>query len=81
MITGSAPIDKAVLSFMKVAFCCPLLEGYGLSETSAAATCTEVEDPNDGHVGGPIRCTKLRLRDVPEMNYFATDKPFPRGEI
>ena len=81
MITGSAPLDKQVQAFMKVAFACPLLEGYGLSETSAAATASEKEDPNLGHVGGTIRCTKIRLKDVPDMNYFATDKPYPRGEV
>jgi len=81
MITGSAPMDKKVMAFIKVAFACPLLEGYGLSETSAAATATEREDPNLGHVGGPIRCTKIRLKDLPDMNYFSTDKPYPRGEV
>lgn len=29
MITGSAPISGEVLQFMKVAMCCPFIEGYG----------------------------------------------------
>lgn len=81
MATGSAPIDKEVLAFLKVAFAVPIIEGYGLSETAAAATSTAYEDPVLSHVGGPMRCNKLRLRDVPEMNYFSTDKPYPRGEV
>ena len=81
MITGSAPIDLQVLEFLKVCFCCPILEGYGLTETSGASTITVSEDPVAGHVGGPIRCCKLRLKDVDDMNYHATDKPYPRGEV
>jgi long-chain acyl-CoA synthetase len=81
MVTGSAPIDSAVLDFLKIVFCCPILEGYGLSETSGAATATDIQDGVPSHVGGPVETVKIRLRDVPEMNYLCTDKPYPRGEI
>jgi long-chain acyl-CoA synthetase len=81
MVTGSAPIDLKVLEFLKVCFCCPILEGYGLTETSGASSITVEEDPIAGHVGGPIKCVKFRLKDVPDMNYLSTDKPFPRGEV
>jgi len=33
--TGSAPMDKEVIDFLKVCFSCPMGEGYGLTETAA----------------------------------------------
>lgn len=81
MISGSAPIDKQVLEFFKVCFCCPVLEGYGLTETSGGASLTWPNDPVAGHVGGPVACVKWRIKDVPEMEYRSTDKPYPRGEL
>mmetsp|Transcript_34378 Transcript_34378/g.24872 ORF Transcript_34378/g.24872 Transcript_34378/m.24872 type:complete len:137 (+) Transcript_34378:1218-1628(+) len=81
MITASAPIDAAVLEFLKVVFAAPILEGYGLTESGGGSTVTLAEDNVSGHVGGPNKITKLRLRDVPDMNYFSTDKPYPRGEV
>jgi len=81
MITGSAPIDPAVLELLKVCFCCPFFEGYGLTETSGGSSVTLPNDPVTGHVGGPLPCVKWRLQDVPEMSYFSTDKPYPRGEL
>lgn len=32
-------------------------------------------------VGGPLPCLKMKLRDRPELGYFTTDVPYPRGEI
>lgn len=81
MITGSAPIDSSVLDLLKVCFCCPFFEGYGLTETSGGSSVTWPNDPITGHVGGPLPCVKWRLQDVPEMNYLNTDKPYPRGEL
>lgn len=81
MVTASAPIDAKVLEFLKVAFCCPMIEGYGLTETSGGSSYTKLYDPVIGHVGGPTKAVKWRLKNIPEMNYFATDKPYPRGEL
>lgn len=57
------------------------MEGYGLTESAAGSAITRPEDPVTGHVGGPIKSLRFRLKDVPEMGYHSTDKPYPRGEI
>ena len=81
MVTGSAPIDKQVIDFLKICFSCPILEGYGLTETAASTTLMSPDDKVTGHVGGPVITTKLRIKSLPDMEYLVTDKPYPRGEI
>lgn len=81
MSTGSAPIDKKVLDFLKICFSSPIIEGYGLTETATGGGATDLADPVTGHVGGPSEAIKIRLKDLPEMEYLSTDKPYPRGEI
>lgn len=80
MITGSAPISGDVLDFLKICFCCPIAEGYGMTETCAGSVLTVDGDPLSGHVGGPVANVKIRLRDIPEMNYMSTSTP-PQGEV
>lgn len=69
MLTGSAPISAEVLDFLKVCFCCPIVEGYGMTETSAGSFTQMMNDPISGHVGGPQPNVKIRLKDIPEMGY------------
>ena len=80
MVTGSAPIAGDVLEFLKVAFSCPIVEGYGMTESSGASVATIAGDPEIGHVGGCLQNVKIRLRDIPEMNYLSTNDP-PAGEV
>ena len=80
MVTGSAPIEKHVLDFLKICFCCPLGEGYGMTESTASGTLSQMKNPESGTIGGPHPMMKIKLRDIPEMSYLSTDNP-PRGEI
>ncbi|KAJ2499913.1 medium-chain fatty acid-CoA ligase faa2 [Coemansia sp. RSA 1972] len=81
LISGSAPIDGKVLNFLRVALATTVLEGYGSTECNASATVSVMSDNTANHVGIPYPAIDIRLRDVPEMNYLSTDKPYPRGEI
>jgi len=80
MITASAPIAPDVLDFLKICFCVPIVEGYGMTESGGGATCSRADDRQSGHVGGPVQNVKIRLRDLPELQYYTTSDP-PRGEI
>ncbi|XP_018530981.1 long-chain-fatty-acid--CoA ligase 4 [Lates calcarifer] len=81
MLSGGAPLSSATQRFMNVCFCCPVGQGYGLTETCGAGTITEVADISTGRVGAPLICCEIRLRDWAEGGYTSKDKPNPRGEI
>ncbi|ORY48444.1 acetyl-CoA synthetase-like protein [Rhizoclosmatium globosum] len=81
VISGSAPITPDVLSFLRIAFCCTVQEGYGATESASGTSIVFKGDIDPGHVGAPLTCNEIKLVSVPEMRYSASDKPFPRGEI
>jgi long-chain acyl-CoA synthetase len=80
MVTGAAPLSEEVYRFLQIAFCVPVLQGYGLTETAAALTLTRPDDFSTGHVGAPLLSCEVRLADVPEMNYSSKNDP-PTGEV
>ena len=85
-MSGAAPISSDVTDFLKIAFSTPFIEGYGQTETCAAAFGQVPSDPSSGNVGGPMTTIEFKLVDVPDMKYTAKDKgpngePMPRGEI
>ena len=43
-----------MIDFLKVAFQCPILEGYGQTEGNAYEFGTDARDGISGHVGGPF---------------------------
>mmetsp|Transcript_16150 Transcript_16150/g.34928 ORF Transcript_16150/g.34928 Transcript_16150/m.34928 type:complete len:681 (+) Transcript_16150:140-2182(+) len=79
MVTGSAPIADHVLSFLRVVFCCPVMEGYGMTETTSGSTVTYLDDFTPGTVGAPLPCNEIRLQDVPDMGYTRLDTTHGEG--
>ncbi|CAL1273031.1 unnamed protein product [Larinioides sclopetarius] len=78
MVTGSAPLANNVLTFLRCALGCTIIEGYGQTESVAPSTMTFIGDYSVGHVGPPLPCCHIKLVDVPEMEYYAING---QGEI
>ncbi|CCG80519.1 putative AMP-binding enzyme [Taphrina deformans PYCC 5710] len=79
--SGSAPISSDDYVFLNAALGCTLVNGYGLTETNAAACVALPSDCSVGHCGPPMILAEFKLRSVPSMNYSAEDQPKPRGEL
>lgn len=81
ILTGGAPIAPHTEEFLKVCFCAPVVQGYGLTETCAGTFITIPDDPTmNGTVGPPLPFVEFHLESVPEMDYKADgDNPF--GEV
>ncbi|KAF5826297.1 hypothetical protein DUNSADRAFT_3709 [Dunaliella salina] len=81
MTSGSAPISDEVMFFLRICFGATVMEGYGLSESTSGIVISHPEDYTAGHVGAPMPSAEIKLIDIPEMNYYNTDQPYPRGEV
>lgn len=82
MVSGSAPLDPSLHSFLRICFSgSNFAQGYGLTETYAITLCQLEGDLSVGNCGAVAPGCELCLRDVPDMDYLSTDKPQPRGEL
>ncbi|KAF9777881.1 hypothetical protein BJ322DRAFT_1094908 [Thelephora terrestris] len=80
--SGSAPLNPKVFNFLRIAFSCIVIEGFGATETCATCLRLAPGDPTGaGRVGFPPACCEAKLVDVPSMGYSVEDKPYPRGEL
>jgi len=82
-VSGGAPLSAESQEFIRVAFGVPVVQGYGLTETVAGATVQDHDDIGfvTYNVGRPNVSCKIKLVDVPDLKYFSTDTPHPRGEV
>ena len=61
---GGMAVQKAVADKWLAATGCPIVEGYGLSETSPSATCNPTDtDAYSGTIGMPLPSTEIAIRD------------------
>ena len=81
IVSGGAPLASHVEQFLRTSMCCPVVQGYGLTETMAASFVAVPDDIRFYKtVGVPAPSIEYRLEAVPEMNYSPASDP-PRGEI
>ncbi len=72
-LTASAPISAEMKAWVdSMLDDVRLVEGYGSTEAGMVLV--------DGHIRRPA-VTDYKLVDVPELGYFGTDRPHPRGEL
>ena len=65
-VTGAAPIAQEILEFF---WGCgiPVMEGYGMTETSTVATSSRPEDHKFGTVGKPLPGVEVKIADDGEL--------------
>lgn len=81
MLSGGAPLSPDTHNLARTVICVPLMQGYGLTETTACATVMSPKDRSSGRVGAPLMNVQIKLVNWEEGNYTIKDNPNPRGEI
>ena len=72
LLLGTAPTSNEVTTFLRECFAVPVFDAFGQTENGGLLFAGQI-----------LRAyiTDYKLVDVPELGYFTTDKPYPRGEL
>jgi long-chain acyl-CoA synthetase len=65
-LSGAAPISREILEFFFAAGV-PVMEGYGMTETSTGATFSTPEDHRFGSIGKPLPGVEVKVADDGEL--------------
>jgi long-chain acyl-CoA synthetase len=65
-LSGAAPISKEILEFFFAAGA-PVMEGYGMTETSTGATFSTPEDHRFGSIGKPLPGVEVKIAEDGEI--------------
>ncbi len=71
-MTGSAPTSPDLKTWIESLLEMHLVDGYGSTEAGMVLLDGEIQRP-------PV--VDYKLADVPDLGYFGTDRPHPRGEL
>ena len=71
-MTGSAPTSPELKTWVESLLEMHLMDGYGSTEAGMVLFDGEIQRP-------PV--VDYKLVDVPDLGYFSTDRPHPRGEL
>ncbi|CAM3421241.1 carboxylic acid reductase [Mycobacterium colombiense] len=71
-MTGSAPTSPELKKWAESLLQMHLMDGYGSTEAGMVLFDGEIQRP-------PV--IDYKLVDVPDLGYFSTDRPYPRGEL
>mmetsp|Transcript_17619 Transcript_17619/g.42461 ORF Transcript_17619/g.42461 Transcript_17619/m.42461 type:complete len:828 (-) Transcript_17619:341-2824(-) len=77
MASAAAPLPAGLHTFLKVAFNCPVLQAYGMTENAGAATGMVWDTTTTGTVGGPYPAMEVKVQDTED--YKCTDI-YPRSQ-
>ncbi|MFH4973943.1 hypothetical protein AB6A40_000652 [Gnathostoma spinigerum] len=80
LLSGGAPLNPETQRFMNICFCCPVIQGYGLTETCSGGTLGDPLDLSTGTVGAPIYGCEIILKEWEEAGYSPYNET-PQGEI
>jgi len=81
LLSGGAPLAPDAHDFCRTCLGITLLQGYGLTETTATACIPDGWDLSTGRVGAPLQEVDIKLVNWDEGGYTVTDQQGPRGEI
>lgn len=81
VMSGGAPLAPDTHEQIQTCLCVEMVQGYGLTETTAGAAVTDKWSMEYGVVGAPSSVNYIRLINWEEGNYRVTNKPYPQGEI
>ncbi|ORX35646.1 long-chain-fatty-acid-CoA-ligase [Kockovaella imperatae] len=79
LFNGGGAVSKSTEEFLNTALV-RMIQGYGLTESTAMACILNPAWHNLGSAGGPVPAAEIKLVDAKEAGYFSTNDP-PQGEV
>jgi acyl-CoA synthetase (AMP-forming)/AMP-acid ligase II len=78
ILSGAAPLGEELIDRLKVRTGTPVIQGYGLTETSPVTHTLSPDDDAPGSIGPPLVATEVKVIDVETGEELGDDE---RGEL